>query len=197
MGPGVNSVKVLGVSGSLRSASLHAALLRAIAGRTWPGIAITLYDEVGALPLFNPDLEPMAPPAVRWLWGAVDAHDALLIASPEYAHGVSAAIKNVLDWLVGYAPFYTKPVLVLNGTPRSHHADDALRETLRTMSATLVDDASPIIPLVGFAAKPAELADAPWMPTVIAPALERLRSAVEERMTPTATSSRKLPAASL
>jgi len=169
------TVDVLAISGSLRSQSLHSALLRAIAGRHWDALRISVYPSVGALPLFNPDLEAIAPPVVKRLWETIDAHDALLIATPEYAHGVTAAMKNVLDWLVGYAPFTGKPVLLVNATPRSHHADAALRETLRTMSATLIDDASIRIPLVGATRGGQDLADAPWMESTIGPALARLR----------------------
>jgi NAD(P)H-dependent FMN reductase len=80
---------------------------------------------------------------------AASINSALLIASPEYAHGVSGAIKNALDWLVGFEPSVGKPVVVLNASPRAHHADDALRETLRTMSAVIVESASVSIPLLG------------------------------------------------
>jgi NAD(P)H-dependent FMN reductase len=72
-----------------------------------------------------------------------------LIASPEYAHGVTGTIKNALDWLVSFEPFVDKPVAVLNTSPRAHHADDALRETLKTMSAVVVEQASITVPLLG------------------------------------------------
>ena len=44
--------------------------------------------------------------------------DALLIASPEYAHGVSGVMKNALDWLVGDEAFVGKPVALVNTSPR-------------------------------------------------------------------------------
>ena len=76
------------------------------------------------------------------------AADALIIASPEYAHGVSGAMKNALDWLVSFEPFVYKPVAVFNASPRAHHGDDALREILKTMPAIIVEPASIDIPLL-------------------------------------------------
>jgi len=168
-------MNVLALCGSLRAASMNAALLRATARLAPDGLTVAIFPRLAELPLFNPDLEADMPASARRLQVAIAACDALLIASPEYAHGVTAAMKNVLDWLVGYAPFTGKPVLLVNATPRSHHADAALRETLRTMSATLIDDASTRIPLVGAPRSGQDLADAPWMESTIGPALARLR----------------------
>ncbi len=145
----MTSVRILAISGSLRKRSLNSALLRAAARLSPEPAKIVVYTEVGDLPLFNPDLEQSAPPVVRRLWDAVTAADALLVASPEYAHGVTGAIKNVLDWLVGLPAFYGRPVAILNASPRARHADEALRETLRTMSAMIVEDASITIPILG------------------------------------------------
>ena len=116
---------------------------------TPPEVTFTVFPGVGELPLFNPDLETQLPPQVRALHAAVAASDALLFASPEYAHGVTGSIKNTLDWLVGFEPFVHKHVAVLNASPRAHHADTALRETLKTMSAVIVEGASVSIPLLG------------------------------------------------
>src|SRR6185312_2742202 len=49
------------------------------------------------------------------------------------------AFKNLLDWLVGSLEFPGKPVLLLNASARgSYHAQEALAEVLRTMSAELL-----------------------------------------------------------
>jgi NAD(P)H-dependent FMN reductase len=142
-------MKVLAFCGSLRRASMNAALLRATERLAPDGMTVEVFDGLGTLPLFNPDLEADMPPDVSRMHGALDASDALLIASPEYAHGVTAVLKNALDWLVGFEGFIDKPVAIFNASPRSVHADAALRETLVTMSAKLLDDACLDLPLRG------------------------------------------------
>ena len=142
-------MNVLALSGSLRAASLNSALLRACARLAPAGLRVQVYAGVGALPLFNPDLEAAPPAPVRALRAAVADADALLVASPEYAHGVSGALKNALDWLVSFEPFHGKPVAVPNTSPRAQHAHAALCETLRTMSATLIHEACIALPLLG------------------------------------------------
>lgn len=142
-------MEILALSGSLRSASINSALLRAAARLAPPQIAVTVFSGLGALPLFNPDHDTHPPSAVAELRSRVAEADALLIASPEYAHGITGTIKNALDWLVSFEAFAGKPVAVLNASPRAHHADAALREVLRTMAAAIVEPASVTIPLLG------------------------------------------------
>lgn len=140
---------ILALSGSLRAASINSALLRATARLAGPGVQVQVSHCVRQLPLFNQDTDPARQPAVCTLYAEVQAADALVIASPEYAHGISGAMKNALDWLVSFEPFVNKPVAVLNASPRAHIADAALREVLKTMSAVIVEAASVSIPLLG------------------------------------------------
>lgn len=142
-------MNLLAIAGSLRTASINAAFCRAAARLAPPGMDIAVYSGLGALPLFNPDLEAAPPDGVRDLRTRIAASDALLIASPEYAHGISGAMKNALDWLVSFEGFAGKPVALVNVAPRAFHAHDALWEVLTTMSATIVVEASAPIPLLG------------------------------------------------
>ena len=142
-------MNILGLCGSLRSQSRSAALLRAAQSLSPVGINMSIFDRHGQLPLFNPECETDPPEPVLSLWRAVSGADAIVIASPEYAHGVTGNLKNTLDWLVGHVPFVYKPVAVLNPSYQSHHADDALREILRTMSADLIEGAWVRIPVIG------------------------------------------------
>ena len=142
-------MRVLAISGSLRLASVNSALLRAAARVAPSGIEVYVYSDMRNLPLFNPDLEPVVPLEVKSLRDQVLMSEALIFASPEYAHGISGVVKNALDWLVSFESFYGKPVAVFSASPRSSHADPALRETLQTMGASIVNEASFSSQLVG------------------------------------------------
>ncbi|MDB4889218.1 MAG: NADPH-dependent reductase [Gemmatimonadetes bacterium] len=150
-GAGV-ALKILAISGSLRAASSNSAVLR-VASRVAPmGIEVIMYDGIDRLPYFNPDLDrefddPLLPASVRELRAAIAASDALLISSPEYAHGVPGVLKNALDWLVGGPEMVGKRIALFNTSPHATHAQASLAETLRTMSVAIIAEASIAIPL--------------------------------------------------
>ena len=114
------------------------------------GVEIAIYRELGDIPPFNPDLDTeSAPAAVVRFRAALEASDAILISSPEYAHGVPGVLKNALDWLVGSGELIDKPIAVINASPRSTHAFSSLIETLKTMSGQVIADASITVAVSG------------------------------------------------
>jgi chromate reductase, NAD(P)H dehydrogenase (quinone) len=181
MQPTHRPLNVLALCGSLRKASINAALLRAAGRLAVPDADIEVPDWLGRLPLFDPDLEAELPLPVRTLHLAVAHADALIIASPEYAHGVSGTIKNTLDWLVSFEPFIHKPVAVINASPRAHHADDALRETLRTMSAGLVGERSFEVELLGAHMNEDAMVADRGVAAVVAQAIAALRAEIKRQ----------------
>ncbi len=94
--------RVLGLSGSLRAASLNTRLLEAYAAVAPPGIAVlrlALHD----VPLYDGDRDDLAggdgpPPAVAALRAAIADADALLLVGPEHNWSYSAVLKNAIDW---------------------------------------------------------------------------------------------------
>lgn len=143
-------MRLFAMAGSLRAASLNKMAIRAAVHLAPEGVEVVAYDDLGNLPLFNPDLDTEMPPApVAALRRQIGLCDGLLICTPEYAHGISGPMKNALDWLVASIEFPGKPVALINTSPRANHAQDHLREVLNTMSARLVDRSCIALPLLG------------------------------------------------
>lgn len=174
----LGTMKFLAISGSLRAASHNSALLRAMARLAPAGVSVTLYRGLGDLPLFNPDIEASDPAAVADLRTQIVAADALLIASPEYAHGITGVMKNALDWMVGCEAFVLKPVALLNASPRAVHAHASLTEIVTMMSARIVDAASVTVPILGSHLGEDEIVRHPDISAVLQSALHALRAAV-------------------
>jgi NAD(P)H-dependent FMN reductase len=136
-------LQLLAISGSLREASTNTRLIRAAPALAPAGATVLVYEGLGSLPPFNPDVEqgaalPSEPLALRKL---VAGSSGLVISSPEYAHGVPGTLKNALDWLVGSLEFAGMPVALWNLSPRSVHARAQLREVLATMAAVFPEGA--------------------------------------------------------
>jgi NAD(P)H-dependent FMN reductase len=124
-------VRILAIPGSLRRASTNTAALEALARLAPQGVKVLVYRDLGKLPPFNPDddiEDKPKPEPVAALRALVDASDALVIAAPEYAHGLPGALKNALDWLVASETFAGKPTALINTSPRAFHAQASLRE---------------------------------------------------------------------
>jgi len=96
------AMKVLAISGSLRKDSFnrkalqHAKRLAAAAGAEVEELDLKTL----ALAMYDGDLETNGlPDNVKTLKARVEAADVLLIATPEYNHSISGALKNAIDWL--------------------------------------------------------------------------------------------------
>lgn len=134
-------MQLLAISGSLRATSSNAALVRAAQRLVPVGVTLEIAETVGSLPHFSPDLDvdPL-PAAVAALRAAVGRSAGIVIATPEYAHGMPGALKNALDWLVSAIEPIDKPVLLISASPGgAAHAHAQFSEVLRTMSMKLVD----------------------------------------------------------
>ena len=90
---------VVGFAGSLRGGSYNRALLRA-ATELAPSALHIVIHELDGIPLYNGDVEAAgAPSSVVQLRDAIRKAEGLLIATPEYNHGVPGVLKNTIDWL--------------------------------------------------------------------------------------------------
>jgi NAD(P)H-dependent FMN reductase len=144
----VTGIQILGVSGSLQASSTNAALLRIARDRVDADAEVVMFDALREIPPFSPEITPQ--PAAVDAWRAlVSASDALLFATPEYAHGLPGVLKNALDWLVGTGELYGKRVAILSAAPsreRGAYARADLERTLRAQGADVVASATIAVP---------------------------------------------------
>jgi chromate reductase, NAD(P)H dehydrogenase (quinone) len=121
--------QIASIAGSLRQESLNRALLRAATELAPPTFRVTIHDLL-PIPLYNGDVESRGvPEAVAALREAVRTADGLLIATPEYNHGVPGVLKNAIDWL-------SRPprASALNGKPAIIGASPGMTGTARAQS---------------------------------------------------------------
>jgi chromate reductase len=133
---------IIAISGSLRRSSSNTILLRAAARLAPENMTITLYNSIGDLPHFNPDLTGSEPQSVTGFRTQLQSCDGILICTPEYAHGVPGVLKNALDWIVSSGELIDKPVALLNASARSVYAIASLTETITVMMGRIVNAAS-------------------------------------------------------
>jgi len=129
-------VKLAALNGSLRTGSINAALIEAI--RRMEIFEVETVETV--LPPFTPDLADDAPPEVLAFRARLNAAQAILIATPEYAMGIPGMLKNAIDWTVGSCEFAHKPTALITCTSSGEIAHPALLEVLRVLEARMTED---------------------------------------------------------
>ena len=144
-------MRILGISGSLRSDSYNTRLLAA-AGELLPdGAELVRWQGLAAVPPFDEDLEDgPAPPAVAELKTLLAGADALLVATPEYNGSVPGQLKNALDWASrphATNPLRNVPAAVIGASPGGFGAVWAqadLRRILARIGARVLDAELPV-----------------------------------------------------
>jgi chromate reductase, NAD(P)H dehydrogenase (quinone) len=148
-------VRILMVSGSLRAGSTNTAVLETARAVAPPGVTGALYQGMNRLPHFNPDDdregEPVDP-AVAELRAQIAAADVLLLCTPEYAGALPGALKNLLEWTVGDAGTYRKPIAWVNASGPAAptggaDAHESLAKVLRYVHADVVEAACIRLPV--------------------------------------------------
>ena len=115
-----DTLRILGIAGSLRAGSFNRSLLRAAVERAPEDMTIEVFD-LAAVPLYNGDVEAAGdPPGVAAFKQAIAAADGVLMATPEYNHGVPGVMKNAIDWASRpprEAPRGGQPVGLIGASP--------------------------------------------------------------------------------
>lgn len=127
------TLKILGIAGSLRKDSYNKLVLKAAQALAPEGTEIEIFDIAG-IPAFNQDEEHNPPTKVAEFKKRIQAADAILFVTPEYNYSVPGVLKNAIDWAsrpYGESAWNGKPVAVMGasiGTMGSGRAQYHLRQ---------------------------------------------------------------------
>jgi chromate reductase, NAD(P)H dehydrogenase (quinone) len=133
-------MKIVGIPGSLRRASLNRGLLVAAQEVAPAGVEIEILD-LASIPFYNADVEALGllAPVVE-MRERIASADALLLTVPEYLHSYTAVLKNALDWASRPRPrsaLRQKPVALMGagGGSGTMRAQLAIRPVLASDEA--------------------------------------------------------------
>ncbi|MGC8695886.1 MAG: NADPH-dependent FMN reductase [Conexivisphaera sp.] len=140
---GDRGLTVLGISGSLRRGSYNRMLLLN-ALRRLPEEVEWRIAEIRGIPVLDEDEISNPPKEVIELKRSIGEADLVVIATPEYNHSTSGALKNAIDWVSRPRkdnPFEWKPVVIMSastGVLGGIRAQEHLRQILASLGALVV-----------------------------------------------------------
>lgn len=146
-------MKILAISGSVRSESTNTYFLREIAyisSETNSDVQIEIFNSHDELPIFSQDLEGEETPlSVLTLCKRISLSDGIIISSPEYIKSIPGGLKNTIDWLVSRDEIIKKPIALTHASHRGEDVLITLRRILSTISENFSDSIFLKVPLIG------------------------------------------------
>ena len=139
----MDTIRILGIAGSLRKGSFNRAALRAARVLVPQNVVLEIF-ELDQIPIFNQDVEKNLPASVRQFKERIRAADAILFVTPEYNYSFPGVLKNAIDWAsrpYGDSAWQGKPVAVMGasvGVMGSLRAQHHLRQVLISLDMPAV-----------------------------------------------------------
>jgi NAD(P)H-dependent FMN reductase len=128
--------RIFAISGSTRSQSANAALIRFIAEITADKYDLVVFEGLSELPHFNPDLDQDNPPAaVIAFRNQIQEADGVLICTPEYVFSLPGSLKNALEWTVSTLVFNNKPSGLITASANGQKGHAELGLVMKTIGA--------------------------------------------------------------
>ena len=138
--------KVLAICGSTRQHSANLQIIKAVQELAATELDIEIYNDLTALPHFNPDLDnDNSPSIVNAFRNKIETADGVLICTPEYVFSLPGSLKNAIEWTVSTTVFSNKPVAIITASGLGEKAHESLQVIMRTIQAKMVPETQLLI----------------------------------------------------
>ena len=138
--------KIFAISGSTKTPSSNAAILKFIAESYSNSLEVDIYDGIDKLPHFNPDLDKNNPPAeVIDFRNMIQQADGVIICTPEYVFSLPGSLKNAIEWNVSTTNFSNKPVAIIVAAASGEKAFESLALVMTTIEARIPEQSKLLI----------------------------------------------------
>lgn len=139
--------KVLAICGSTRAQSVNHLILTTVKKLYKDIVDIDVFQKIIDLPHFNPDVDDLETTVeVVNFRRSIEQADGVLICTPEYVFSIPGVLKNALEWTVSTTIFSNKPVAIIVASGLGEKAFESLLLIMKTLGATMNDDAQLLIP---------------------------------------------------
>lgn len=133
-------IKILAVTGSTRNNSSNFKILKYISNHLNPSFEVEIFENLAALPHFNPDLDTETPPQeITSFRNKILKVDGILICTPEYVFSLPGSLKNALEWCVSTTVFSNKKSGLITASASGEMGHEQLLLIMKTLEAKFDD----------------------------------------------------------
>lgn len=128
--------KIFAITGSTRKNSSNFKILKFISENINSQFEVEIFEDLEAIPHFNPDLDNEFPPEkVISFRNKIVQADGILICTPEYVFSLPGSLKNALEWCVSTTIFSNKKAGLITASASGKMAHEQLLLIMKTLEA--------------------------------------------------------------
>jgi chromate reductase len=134
------------IIGSASKNSANKKLIDIFADLTKNEFNLTIFNDLKALPHFDPDLSADNPPKlIMEFREAIDRADGIIICTPEYVFSIPSGLKNAIEWCVSTTVFSDKPIGLITASAHGQKGHEELQLIMKTVMTKFTDETTLLI----------------------------------------------------
>lgn len=142
----LNKKNIFVIIGSASKDSANKKLIDVFADLTKNDFNLTIFNDLKALPHFDPELSIDNPPeSIMEFRQAIDRADGIIVCTPEYVFSIPSGLKNAIEWCVSTTVFSDKPIGLITASAHGQKGHEELQLIMKTVMAKFTDETTLLI----------------------------------------------------